>query len=31
MSDLRIFDVEFENAIVIFEICVLEFVLLVQK
>ena len=34
MSDLRIYGVEFENIIVIFKICVLEFVLwqnLVQK
>ena len=34
MLDLRIFGVKFENTIVIFEICVLEFVLLqslVQK
>ena len=27
-ADLRIFVLEFENAVVIFEICVLEFVLL---
>ena len=31
MLDLRVFGVGFKNAIVIFEICVLEFVLLLQS